>query len=724
MTAPAPHIYEFSQKPDHDFALTQRMQDTYERSITMNQAFWAEADIDARFKAGDENLWNEVYGQIPAFRRKLFSFNRIRRICNLISGHQRANRKSMIAIPVEATDAVAADQFTKVLMWCAEREGMLNTISEAFEGAITSGMNLLSLWIDFQSDPINGNIKLDNVSYNGYLIDPFFKNPDLSDCEFVWTRKWVTRAQAKALLPFRKKQIDDLTPGTADGKFQFMPQSLLQGYENHYLAYDEYWYKTTRKQRLLVDMRSGQTLEWRGSKTDLDFFLQMHPNIEVVTNHVPTCKLGIVVQGRVLYHGKNPMGIDSYPFVPVFAYRDPSLAHYALRCRSVVSGLRSAQSLYDHRKRVELDLLESQVSSGFKFKENALLNPKDVFLHGSGRGIAIKQEANMEDVQAIQPPDVPQGMMQLSQQLATEIQEISGVNEELLGTAEDDRGVGLVSQLRQGAGLTTLRTLFDQLDHAQKILGRTCIDMIQNNFSAGKVERIIGQQPVAQFFNRDFGKFDVSIEDGLNTTTQKQIYFRQLLELKQMGIPIPNQTLIKSSTLQNKKELMEDIAQEEQRTMAIAKQKSDLEDEKARAEIKSLIGMGQAQAGLAIERGARTQENRAMALERLSSSEKEKETALLNRIKAIKELESIDLEKLKKLIEITDMVQSREKLEEEKDRLQVVSPNPEEVAALTGTPESLVARKNAKQDLYEEKPKKKLPLETISEKPKEVKDGL
>jgi hypothetical protein len=58
-------------------------------------------------------------------------------------------------------------------------------------------------------------------------------------------------------------------------------------------------------------------------------------------------------------------------------------------------------------------------------------------------------------------------MIQLSELLGQEIQQISGVNEELLGSAQDDKA-GILSMLRQGAGLTTLQGLFDNLDFATK----------------------------------------------------------------------------------------------------------------------------------------------------------------------------------------------------------------------------------------------------------------
>ena len=159
--------------------------------------------------------------------------------------------------------------------------------------------------------------------------------------------------------------------------------------------------------------------------------------------------------------------------------------------------MRDAQYLYNRRRIIELDILESQIASGWKYKENALVDPKDVFLFGQGRGLALKEEANMTDVEQINPPQIPPSMIQLSELLAREVQEISGVNEELLGSAVDDKA-GILSMLRQGAGLTTLQTLFDQLDSSQKLLGKLMIELIQTNFTPGKVKRILEKEPTSQ----------------------------------------------------------------------------------------------------------------------------------------------------------------------------------------------------------------------------------
>lgn len=651
----APQYYNETHK-----GLLSRMESFYAESITLNQAFWSEADTDLRFFLGDQTMWNDIYGNVPTNRRRQFVFNRIKRVINMIGGHQRRTRKSTIVIPQENADAHTADQFTKIMLWIANHEGMLETISQAFEGSLVTGMNLLQVWTDYRSDPISGNIRIDNCSYNSFLMDPYFKKPDLSDCNGIWKRSFLTRREIISLMPDKQEEIAGLAnndSGTGrDGKFQYMPESYSYSYKN-LLTYDEFYYRDYRTQKMLADTITGETMEWKSNaENQLREFLQAYPQVTVIEQEIPTVRVAIVVQGKVMYDGPQPMGIDKYPFVPVFSYYNPESPYFPWRVQGVVRNLRDAQYLYNRRRIIELDILESQINSGFKYKENALVNPKDVFLTGQGRGLALKEEANMSDVEQIQPPHVPPSMIQLSELLAQEVNQISGVNEELLGSATDDKA-GILSMLRQGAGLTTLQFLFDQLDHSQKLLGNLILDLIQTSFTPGKVKKILeGQEPSPQFYNKAFGKYGCAIEDGMNTTTQKQMQFAQLLHLREAGVPIPNETLIESSTLQNKKQLLDALAaqQQQQQQVQQAQMQAAIQEQAARTNLAN--ARAQADQGLGLERLSRIQENQALAVERQAQAQKDADIGLLNIVKALKEIDTVDLAQLEKLLALSKLV--------------------------------------------------------------------
>ena len=648
---------------EKDNNILRKMEAFYTDSVTINQTFWSEADTDTRFEAGDQTLYTDLYGNVPVNRRKQFNFNRIRPIINMIDGYQRRNRKSTIVVPVENGDAETADQFSKILMWVNQQEGVLETISDSFHGSLISGMNLLQVWVDYRSDPVSGNIKVDNCSYNSFLIDPYFRKQDLSDCNAIWKRSFITKREAMSLLPAHSQEIMGLwgndNGNGKDGKFQYMPESYDYGMKN-LLTYDEYYYRDYRSQRMLVDSQTGETFEWKSSDEDaLKQFLKLYPQVTVIEQDIPTVRLAIVVQGKVMYDGPNPMGIDNYPFVPVFSFYNPQLPYFPWRVTSMVRSLRDPQYLYNRFMVNMADILESQVNSGFIYKENALVDPKDIFLSGNGKGIALKEEAQMSDVQKIQPGEASASMFKLAEMFSGELFKVSGANEELMGAAVDDKS-GILSMLRQGAGLTTLQILFDQLDRSQKLLGKLMIDIVQSNFTPGKVKRILEQEPTQQFYNKAFGKYDAAVEEGMNTTTQRQMQFAQLLQLREVGVMVPDDLLLEASTVQDKKKLVEAVQRNQQQAQQLQQMQlqASMQEQQARTQLAQ--ARAQADRGLGLERLSRIDENQALAVERRAEAEKDQEAALLNLVKALKEIESIDIIHLEKLIALSNLVKVKE----------------------------------------------------------------
>jgi len=274
----APEYYN-----EKDRGILSRMESFYAEAINIHQSYWGEADTDTRFWSNDQSLWNDLYGNLPANRRRQFSFNRIRRIINMISGHQRRNRKSTICMPVENGDAETADQFSKVLMWIAKQEGLLETISDAFEQSCVTGMTFIGVWMDYRNDPVNGNMKFDTIYYNDFIIDPYFKKPDLSDCNAFWRRKYMTKRELVALFPDHLDEIMGLYSGQQrDGKFQYQAESYNYGLKD-LLVYDEFWYRDFRTQKLMADVRTGETQEWKNQDEEITKeFLRINPELTLI----------------------------------------------------------------------------------------------------------------------------------------------------------------------------------------------------------------------------------------------------------------------------------------------------------------------------------------------------------------------------------------------------------------------------------------------------------
>jgi len=634
---------------DDSMTIKARMEQSYREGITLNQQYWNEADIDTRFHAGDQTLWNQIYGQLIPITRRQFTFNRIRRIVNMPVGFQRRNRKTTIVTPVHDQDQQGADDNSGVLQWVNNNNNFYNVLSDAFEGALITGMNLLSFWVDYREDPVNGIIKVDNIPYNGAFIDPTSKKKDLSDANYIWTRKWMSKKQITALMPEREKEVYSI-PYTAnrDDKFIFLPENYQYGIRG-LLPYDEYWYLDYRTAKNVYDQESGELLEWEGSDKDLKQYLEMFPQLSVVKTEKQTYKLAVAVGNRIFYDGPNPYQIDQHPFVGTWGYYSPYIPYYALKQQGIVRGLRDAQYIYNRKVNILNDIMESQINSGIKYKENALVDPNDAFLTGQGRALALKANADMNDVQTIPPPDLPPSIFELSKVMADEISQISGINEELLGSAQDEKA-GVLSMLRQGAGLTTLQILFDQLDETQMHAGRLTLELIHRNFSPQHVAKILGRPASEEFDNKLFPKYNCNVEEGVLTLSQKQMQFQQLVSLRELGINVPEGVLVNAAQLQDKKQLTDAIEAQTQQAQQQEQAQTQQSMQAQQVTMDSIQAKSESDRALAQERINKISLDAALSAERITRAQEDRDMATLAKVRTLKELEDIDLSQIERLI--------------------------------------------------------------------------
>lgn len=640
----------------------------YLEASTINFSYWNEGHQNQRFYCNDASLWNGFYGgsNWPINKRQ-FNFGLIQSIINMIHGIQLDTRKTMVAFPKENGDDYTADQITKVLMWCCQQDGILETISKAFHGSIVSGMGFIKLWLDYRKDPVSGNLRADYCAYNSVIMDPYWRKTDLSDCRYLIQRDYISKREAISLLPELSEEILNLTMGSnagpRDGKFYFQPESFNFSYKN-LITYDEFYYRDFRSQKLILDTQTGETTEYKDPDEDrLRDVLQRNPTLTVIDTVVPTVKHAILLNGQVMSSGPNPMGIDDFNIVPLMCYYTPDVPEYNLRIRGVVSGLRDPQFLFNRFILIISDIFESQIQSGWKYKEDALVNPMDVFLNGQGKGLALKRSAQMTDVEKIPAADAPQSMFQILDVFKDLLYRSSNVSEEQVGQGVQDIS-GLHAMLRMGAGRIGLKPVFEEADRAQNLLGTRMIDIIQNNFAPGKVKKILeGEEPSDWFYKKAFGDYHCVVQEGLLTSTQRQMQYTQMQELFQLGI-VTKEDMLDAATIQGKTKIMENAKKQNEQQAQMAQKQAQVEQAELQSRIQLAQSTAKANEGLYQERSSRVYENFGIAKEREADARRQDAAAELDHIKTLKELEGIPIGHLKELISLHHLIEDRHKQEQ------------------------------------------------------------
>ncbi len=629
--------------------LKQMMDWFYQSNYTTNSTYWLQGAIDKRFKVGDQQLYNQVYGQNSQNVQKFF-FNLIRRHINMIAGYQRKNRKSTITIPNQDNGDQLADDYNKVMRWCDDRDGFQEYLSQSFEGACDTGETLLHLYPDYTFDAISGDLFTDCVAYNNYLIDQYTRKQDLSDCNGIWRRRWTSKQMAKTLLPGYAEEIDKMKPGgMKDGRFPM--QAELQNVAiSNLFTYDEFYYRSTRPGKLVLDPYTGESVEWEEDETDeedmMERTLAQQPWLQVKEVQIPTVKLVICLSGKMVYHGKNLLSIDEYPFVPSQCYIEQDIQAYAWRKQGIIRNLRDSQFLYNMRKVIELQLLQSSLNAGWIYPVDVVPDPKCFRQTSGGDGFLIPLKAGRlpSEIQRIEPVAIPQSLLELSNSLAEDITKISGVNEELLGAATDDKS-GILSMLRQGAGLTTLQTIFDKLDYSQRLYGKIRLQAIRKNFSKGKIRNILGHEADPRFKSSHSQKYAISVEEGNYSTSQRQMELQQLLHFKQLGMAIPDKSILRAAFITNKQQVIKEMEEETQQQMEQAQQQAQQAAKVDEAKVMQSFARARLDTAKVAETQAKIHELEASADHKQAQTE-------MDLVKSMLELETMDLEMIHRSYEI------------------------------------------------------------------------
>jgi len=630
--------------------------------------YYAAAYRDLRSYSGDN--WSQVERiALMQQKRMVLELNKIRRVVNLYSGYERENRLSTVVAPIEDSDEETADIFSDVMLYVYDKGDAHTTISEAFEHTLKTGLSIVGVYIDYSKDKVNGDIKFYWKPFNAVMLDPYFTKRDLSDCDQASTRDLLSRDQVKGLMPWVDPEVIDNIPcGIRDNKYQYL--GIYRQYNSTYLAknlltYDQHWKRINKPQKYLVDLETGVTQEWNGSKEEEKYILEQtkeHQNVQLINSYKRTVELNIIVGGRLLYSGPDPTGLDTFPFVPIIGYFEPLLDTIELKIQGIVRSIVDAQKQYNRRHSQIIDIMESVINTGWISKNGAVLDPTMLLQSGQARNVILNDGFDVNaDIREINAPQVPQGYLQYQDIIDKNIMEIPGGSEELLGISStgDSQVSGRLAEIRASNGLKGNRGLFDNLEQSCKWLGQLVLQAIQINFTPGKVWRITKRDPTPEFFSGEFGQYDCVIKQAVLTQTQKAAYYYQLLQLRELGIAIPDDEIVDAAPLQGKirlRQKMAEIAQQQQQAAQVEMEREQRQAELELSQIDNNLALAQ-------ERRARTIADIGLAKERESEVTQNNAKALLDNAKTYAEIEHLDRSHFLETVRLTHEMKLAEQQE-------------------------------------------------------------
>jgi len=512
---------------------------------------------------------------------ELMTIPQLRRCVKWVTGYEREHRLAIIYDPQEGGDEQTASQLSAAAMWSMQLKNGYNTISDGFEGALKTGINLINLYNDR-----NFNTRFGRFMYNQFILDPTFSRVDLEDCQWGIMRKYITKSQAKMLLPGKESEIDNLEASGAETMFSNYPQPKLYGEKLH--AFDEFQQRTVEKRKIIILKPTMEEIVFKGSKRELEELMRIWfergippEMISVVERWEPTIRVTDYLDGQEVINAIDPFGIDDFSFTPIVCYLDAEQDSMVMKLQGLIHGLVDSQKASDKRMMSIISWMESQAGAGMDFEENTLVDERDSLVTGSGHPRQFKKNAIRESRYRDRTvPSFPPGMLDVWNSINQGIPKIVNINEEMFGMPANGnlKVAGVLAKLRVGAGLIGLRDLFDNRGVTIKMIGRKMNRLIQQ-YPPSKIERIINQKPTPAFYNRMFGKYDCVVAEGMISDTQRAMAYAEAVALKELGVrlqdpcPLSWKHLLKMAPIQQKSEVLKEVeAQEKQRAVENQKQ--------------------------------------------------------------------------------------------------------------------------------------------------------
>ena len=511
-------------------------------------------------------------------KRPPVTFNRIARTINAVCGYEVQNRQEVGFIPRELGDAGVNELLTNAAKYVRDNCDAEDEESEAFADLAITGMGWTETRIDYELDP-DGTVIIERVDPMEMFWDAGARKRNLDDA------RWVARIK-----PMSPADVEEMWPDyECEGGEKWLDEEgeLRNADPPHYTndvtskqkktveVVEFQWYEKEKFHR--VAQSNGQVLELSPEKFD-----RLQPTLEgmglqTVTQTRRKFYKAFLIGNEVVEMTESP--VDGLTLRGMTGIRDRNKGTWF----GLVSLMLDPQRWANKWLSQIMHILNSNAKGGLLAEQDAFVNPRKAEEEWAEADSITWVNSGALAGGKVQPKPLaqyPVGLDKLLQYALESINDVPGVNVEMMGLA-DRQQAGVLEAQRKQAGITMLATFFDSLRRYRKEQGRILAKFIREYIADGRLIRIDGdnQQYIKLLRDQMTVEYDVVVDDAPSSPNQKDRVFAtlsQLLpQLLKAGMPMPPELLdyapIPVSLAQKwKKMLQGDPAQKQEQ-----KQKAD-----------------------------------------------------------------------------------------------------------------------------------------------------
>lgn len=570
-----------------------------------------------RFVKGDQ--WDEDVKQtLKEQKRPALTINQTLKTLKTVLSQHIHNRAEISVLPVSEQADESAEALTKVLkhIW---RNNLLDwTTVEVVMNGLIGGRGFYELRLDF-TDSMMGELRVGKLNPKNVMIDPDAVDYDPDTWNDVLISKWLSAREIEQL--YGKEKAQYLSARAGDGQIyaaadnQMLSRDRMSGQRatvfnpadglgerfDRYIRVIERQYREQVVRLHFVNPTTGDTRpvpqDW--DKARVDRYVAEN-GVMTVERAGTRIKWVVAADNVILKESWSPFEhFTVVPYFPVF------LDGYTI---GMVEHLIDPQELLNKVTSQELHVVNTTANSGWIFKTGTLVNMNRTDLEETGAqtGLVIEVSEDIDKaISKITANAYPAGLDRLGFKADQYIKDISNVTDSMLGQDREDVAAKAISMKSQRA-VESFALEFDNLARTLTILGRNLLDAVQTYYTEQRVVPIIADEMTQQtefiqvnqpqvdgesgevHWVNDLttGEYRVAVALAPSRDLIEDSEFEQAARLREMGVPIPDDVLIRNSRLRERGEIIKQMQAQAQSPEA--QEQAQLQAEMLRQEVEKL----------------------------------------------------------------------------------------------------------------------------------------
>ena len=522
--------------------------------------------------------------------RPALTINTILPTINAVLAEQSSKKADIQFKPRGGGEQDVADVLTQVYAYIADNNKLDWVEQQVFSDGLIQDRGYFDVRVDFE-EHVQGEIKIEAKDPLDILIDPDAKHYDPRTWNEIFETKWMsideieeTYGQEKAdklrmlaetgttlgadSMEYEEERYGDTEQDGYGQQYPGDPENArmlrsIRVIERQYYKLDDCMY--------YVDPVSGDKRKvpnaW-GKKKREKFADEF--GLDIITKKMRRVRWTVTADTVVLFDDFSPY--DHFTIVPYFPYFRRGKPF------GMVRNLLSPQEQLNKISSQELHIVNTTANSGWIVESGSLsgMTADDLEEHGAETGLVLEYNRGSTPPGKIPPNQIPTGLDRIGQKAAMNIKQISGITDAMLGTDSPEVS-GVAIKAKQGRGSMLLQVPLDNLTKTRQYLAEKILQMVQTYYTEERIVQVTDETdpykprnkvrvnqmtPEGQIINDlTLGEYDVIVSTAPARDNFDEMQFAEAIELRGVGVPIPDDMIVEYSHLSRKADIAERIRQ-------------------------------------------------------------------------------------------------------------------------------------------------------------------